>query len=172
MIAPKPMIPNCIGLLPAVPPFPVAGAPTGITPDACAAIGVIVVAVAGVVVVTVAGVVVVTVAGVVVVLAATVEVVLEVVVLEVVVAVGAVEQVGIVIELDSRVTAPVWAKMRPLTVAPVFRVTEVSANMVPAKFVVVPRVAELPTCQKTLHACAPFSNTTVLDEAVVRVEPL
>ncbi len=164
MIAPKPMIPNCIGLLPAVPPFPVAGAPTGITPDACAAIGVIVVAVAGVVVVTVAGVVVV--------LAATVEVVLEVVVLEVVVVVGAVEQVGIVIELDSRVTPPVWAKMRPLTVAPVFRVTEVSANMVPAKFVVVPRVAELPTCQKTLHACAPFSNTTLLDEAVVRVEPL
>ena len=43
--------------------------------------------------------------------------------------------------------------------------------MVPAKALVVPSVAELPTCQNTLQACAPFSSTTELPDAVVSVEP-
>jgi hypothetical protein len=36
---------------------------------------------------------------------------------------------------------------------------------------VVPIVADEPTCQKILQAWAPFSNTTLLPEAVVKVEP-
>jgi hypothetical protein len=75
------------------------------------------------------------------------------------------------IVLSSNVTAPLRASIRPLTVAPVFRVIEVRAMRVPTKLVVVPRVADEPTCQKTLHACAPFSSTTLLPEAVVSVEP-
>jgi hypothetical protein len=51
-------------------------------------------------------------------------------------------------------------------------VADVNARMVPAKLLVVPSVAELPTCQKTLHACAPFSSSTVLPEALINVEPV
>jgi hypothetical protein len=89
-----------------------------------------------------------------------------------VVAVDDVEQVGTVTVLLSSVTAPVCARTRPSTVAPVSRVAEVRARIVPEKLVVVPSVAELPTCQKTLHACAPFSRITLLEEAVMRVESL
>ena len=46
----------------------------------------------------------------------------------------------------------VSAKVRPVTLAPVFSVMLVSARMSPWNDVVVPRVAEEPTCQKTLHA--------------------
>src|ERR1019366_7004540 len=88
------------------------------------------------------------------------------------VAVGAdARQVGTVIVLESNVTAPLRARTLPWTVAPVFSVAEVSARIVPTKLLVVPSVAELPTCQKTLHACAPFSSTTRLPEAVIKVEP-
>jgi hypothetical protein len=80
-------------------------------------------------------------------------------------------QVGTVIVLSSMVTAPPRARTRPFTVAPVSSVADAVARIVPAKLVVVPKVAELPTCQNTLHACAPFSSTTELDEAVVSVEP-
>jgi hypothetical protein len=80
-------------------------------------------------------------------------------------------QVGTVIVLSSIVTAPPSASARPLMVAPVSSVIEAVARIVPAKLVVVPSVAELPTCQKTLHACAPFSRVTELDDAVVRVDP-
>ena len=54
--------------------------------------------------------------------------------------------------LVSRVTAPFSAKARPVMVAPVVRVMLVSAMMLPANAVVVPSVAELPTCQNTLQA--------------------
>ena len=51
----------------------------------------------------------------------------------------------------SIVTAPLRAKALPqLMVALVFKVILVSARIFPANTVVVPRVAELPTCQKTL----------------------
>jgi hypothetical protein len=53
----------------------------------------------------------------------------------------------------------------------VFSVADVKAMIVPEKSEYDPRVAELPTCQKTLHAWAPFSSRTVLLDAVIRVEP-
>ena len=56
---------------------------------------------------------------------------------------------GTVIELLSRVTAPLRARTCPLTWAPVSNVIEVRAIIVPAKLLVVLSVAELPTCQKT-----------------------
>ena len=88
-----------------------------------------------------------------------------------VVAVAAVSQAGTVITLLSRVTAPFWASTRPVTCAPVLRVIEVRARIEPLNSLVVPRVAELPTCQKTWHAWAPFSNTTRLPDAPTKVEP-
>ena len=53
--------------------------------------------------------------------------------------------------LLSSVTAPFCAKVLPDTVALVFNVMLVSARMFPMNEVVVPRVAELPTCQNTLQ---------------------
>ena len=47
---------------------------------------------------------------------------------------------------------------------------EVSAMMVPEKLLPVPSVAELVTCQKTLHACAPLTKLTTLLEAVVSAD--
>ena len=58
-------------------------------------------------------------------------------------------QVGIDTTLWSSVTAPLRASTRPLRLAPVFKVIEVSAMIEPSKWLVVPSVAELPTCQKT-----------------------
>ncbi|MCU1595991.1 MAG: hypothetical protein JWO12_3383 [Frankiales bacterium] len=69
----------------------------------------------------------------------------------------------------SRVTAPLRASRRPLTDKPVLAVTEVRASTVPRKVLLVPNVAELPTCQKTEHALAPFTSTTWLADAVMRV---
>lgn len=54
--------------------------------------------------------------------------------------------------LVSRVTAPVCANARPDSEAPVITEMLVSARMLPTNLVVVPKVAELPTCQYTLHA--------------------
>jgi hypothetical protein len=47
----------------------------------------------------------------------------------------------------------------------------VNARMVPRKVEPVPRVAELPTCQKTLQDWAPLIRLTWLAEAVMSVEP-
>src|ERR1041385_8795658 len=73
---------------------------------------------------------------------------------------GAMVPVGIVMVLESTVTAAVWANTRPSTAAPVVTVTEAKARMLPLKTVVVPRVAELPTSQKTLAAWAPLIRST------------
>ena len=54
--------------------------------------------------------------------------------------------------------------------APVFRVIEVSAKIVPTNVVPVSRVAELPTCQNTLHASAPLIRLTEAFGAVINVE--
>ena len=62
---------------------------------------------------------------------------------------GMVAQFGRVMVLLSRVTAPLRARTRPFTVVPVCTVPEVNASMLPTKVVLVPRVAELPTCQNT-----------------------
>ncbi len=44
--------------------------------------------------------------------------------------------------------------------------------IVPTNEVSVPSVAELPTCQNTLHLCAPPMSDTELALAVVRVDPI
>jgi hypothetical protein len=53
----------------------------------------------------------------------------------------------------------------------VFAVIDVRARMVPTKVEPTPRVAELPTCQKTLHAWAPLMSTTLLLGEVMSVKP-
>ena len=42
--------------------------------------------------------------------------------------------------------------------------------MLPRKTEPLPSVAELPTCQNTLHSCAPLISVTVLAESVMSVE--
>ena len=78
---------------------------------------------------------------------------------------------GRVIVLAWSVTAPSRASKRPRTTAPVVAVMLVMAMMVPRNCEPVPRVAELPICQKTLQDCAPLMRLISLAEAVVSVEP-
>ena len=73
---------------------------------------------------------------------------------------GGAEQTGVVMVLESNVTAPSRANTRPFTVAPVVTVMDESARMLPWKTEYVPSVAELPTCQKTLQGWAPRMRTT------------
>jgi hypothetical protein len=49
---------------------------------------------------------------------------------------------------------------------------EEKARMFPEKEEPVPRVAELPTCQKTLAGWAPLIRATVLPVAVVSAVPI
>jgi hypothetical protein len=86
-------------------------------------------------------------------------------------AVVAGEQLCLAMVLASKVTDPFRASARPSTFVPVFTVIEVKARMLPLKREVVPSVAELPTCQKTLQAWASPRSTTRLPDAVVTVEP-
>ena len=78
--------------------------------------------------------------------------------------------------LVSNVTAPFRASALPFSVAPVVSVMDVSARMLPLKVELVPRVAELPTCQKMLCAWAPPARTTELllkvvsDEAIWKIQ--
>jgi hypothetical protein len=74
--------------------------------------------------------------------------------------------------LVSKVTAPFLAYSPPLELAPVTKVIDVSASTLPTKVVVVPMVAELPTCQKTLQGEAPPIRITEEAVAVVSVEPI
>src|SRR5581483_5375157 len=74
--------------------------------------------------------------------------------------------------LESIVTAPFCASARPERLAPVVSVMLVSARMVPTKVVPVPRVAELPTCQKTLQPLPPLMTRTDAFDAVVSVLPI
>jgi len=74
--------------------------------------------------------------------------------------------------LVSIVTAPLRAKALPDTLAPVLRVTLVSARIFPANVVVVPIVAELPTCQNTLQGLPPLTIRTDAWLAVVSVLPI
>src|SRR3984957_8548029 len=68
------------------------------------------------------------------------------------------------------VIAPAIA--RPLTTALSARVIVVSASMLPSTTQPAAIVAEVPTCQKMLDACAPFFRITLQPGAVsVRVEP-
>lgn len=81
-------------------------------------------------------------------------------------------QLDVVMVLVSRVTAPVCASSLPWIVAAVVAAMLAEAMMVPTKCVPVPNVAEEPTCQKTLHACAPPASRTVVLEPVISVEPI
>ena len=83
---------------------------------------------------------------------------------------GVVQRAALMLSLII-VTAPLRANARPSTMTPLLIVIDCMARMTPEKLVVVPSVAELPTCQKTLHACAPLMRFTLLADAVVSVEP-
>jgi hypothetical protein len=89
---------------------------------------------------------------------------------EVVVVVVGGRHVGTVTLLDCIVTAPVRASKRPCTLAPVFAVIDAWAMMVPTNVELLPRVAELPTCQKTLQAWTWPASTTALADAVISVD--
>ena len=52
----------------------------------------------------------------------------------------------------------------------VVAVIEVAARMFPTNSVPVPSVADVPTCQKTLHSCAPLVSVTMLFDAVTSVD--
>src|SRR5690349_11516031 len=68
------------------------------------------------------------------------------------------------------VTVPVCASRRPFTLTALATVLDVAARIVPTKVEPDPSVAELVTCQKTLHGCAPLMKVTELDDAVTRSE--
>ena len=74
--------------------------------------------------------------------------------------------------LLSNVTAALRARARPCRLAPVFKVTACRAMIVPLKMEFVPRVAELPTCQKMFLAWAPPARTTCVLPSVVSVEAI
>ena len=71
-------------------------------------------------------------------------------------------QAAAVILSVSSVTAALRASTRPSIVTPVVTVIDVRARMLPAKTEFCPSVAELPTCQTTLQACAPLMRFTDL----------
>ena len=81
---------------------------------------------------------------------------------------GPPEPAGVLIVLLNKVTAPFRAKALPLRTAPVPSEMEESARIFPEKEALVPTVAELPTCQKTLEGWAPLMRDTLLPTAVVR----
>src|ERR1700692_3642693 len=74
--------------------------------------------------------------------------------------------------LVSSVTAPLRARALPLVLDPVVSVMLESARMSPTNVEPVPRVAELPTCQKTLLQLLPPLLMTATDEALAVVSVL
>ena len=64
------------------------------------------------------------------------------------------------------------AKALPLSVAPVVIVMDAEARMLPSKTELVPRVAEVPTCQKMLAGLAPFIRIIPRPDEVVREVPI
>src|SRR4051794_38335651 len=82
-------------------------------------------------------------------------------------------QEGTTTALLSNVTAPVRASARPFSLAPVVMVMDACAIIVPVNIVVVPSVAELPTCQITFLDWAPLMRMTwLLPAAVVKVDTI
>ena len=74
--------------------------------------------------------------------------------------------------LVSIATVPVCARTLPDTLALVSNVILASAKIFPANAVVVPRVAEVPTCQNTLHSLPPLITRTEEPLAVVSAVPI
>ena len=72
----------------------------------------------------------------------------------------------------SKVTAATRANALPSSDAPVSIDMAWSARMIPLKTEVVPRVAELPTCQNTLNAWAPPLKMTCRPEVTVSVDAI
>ena len=70
------------------------------------------------------------------------------------------------------VIPPILANALPSRVAPVLKVIDCIARTVPLNTVVVPKVAELPTCQKMLEAIAPPLRITLRPDVVVRVDAI
>ena len=68
--------------------------------------------------------------------------------------------------------APVRASALPLSVAPVLKVIDCMARIVPLKTEVVPNVADVPTCQKILAADAPLVRNTLRPAVVVNVDAI
>jgi hypothetical protein len=66
------------------------------------------------------------------------------------------------------VTSAFRASARPFSVTPLPIVMADRARMVPMKVEPELRVAELVTCQKTLHSLAPLMSFTELPDAVMR----
>jgi hypothetical protein len=85
---------------------------------------------------------------------------------------GATGHVSTLTMLLSRVTVAPNAKTPPLDTASVLSVTEVAARIFPWNTLPVPKVAELPTCQNTLHANPPPVSTTLDPDAVIREDPI
>ena len=67
---------------------------------------------------------------------------------------------------------PFLAKARPSSVVPILKVIDCIAITFPLKIVVVPNVAELPTCQKIFEALAPPLKITLRPDVVVREEAI
>ena len=76
---------------------------------------------------------------------------------------------GLAMILDASVIAPFSANSLPFTAAPVFSEMDWMARMLPLRTEFAPRVADVPTCQKTLEALAPPARTIWLPAAVVSV---
>jgi hypothetical protein len=74
--------------------------------------------------------------------------------------------------LLSNVTAPTWVSALPVIVAPVAIVIDWETSRLPIKTEPVPKVAELPTCQKTLAAFAPLVRITMRPVVVVSVDAI
>jgi hypothetical protein len=87
----------------------------------------------------------------------------------VVVAVG-VMQASLTIVLVFKVTAPFRANSWPWMLDPFFALIEILASTDPTKEELVPKDADVPTCQKTLQAWAPPVKIIELAVAVVSVE--
>ena len=74
--------------------------------------------------------------------------------------------------LPARVTPAFLANALPSSVAPVLKVMDSNAITVPLKTEVVPKVAELPTCQKMLDADALPLRITLRPDVVVRADAI
>tara|TARA_B110000503_G_C7117845_1_gene401150 strand:- start:110 stop:349 length:240 start_codon:yes stop_codon:yes gene_type:complete len=70
------------------------------------------------------------------------------------------ERVYFTIVFPPKVIAPDLAKAHPSSVAPVLKEIASIAITTPLKTEVVPKVAELPTCQKILEGKAPPAKNT------------
>ena len=68
------------------------------------------------------------------------------------------------------VTPPLRARSRPSTAAPSCTAIAVDARRLPRNTLLAPSVAAPPTCQKTLHAWAPFTRPTLLPGAVTSAD--